>query len=175
MAKQNLLPQIFEPLAIVALLALFIIPTLTVINLSPITQELKRPDVLGVTDSTQNIVIEKVGGKHNIFQNEVLEKQDDTEYIYSTDIMKRDGKKAYSKPIITIKNTGTTKSTLSFYGYTDSTTKSSHTLKIDKDSYNLTDTSKIQLKPGEEKVIYLYTESQSSILFNEKLNIIIYL
>ena len=70
--------------------------------------------MLGVTDSTQNIVIEKVGGRHNIFQNEVLEKQDDTEYIYSTDIMKRDGKKAYSKPIITIKNTGTTKSTLTF-------------------------------------------------------------
>ena len=102
MAKQNLLPQIFEPLAIAALLALFIIPTLTVINLSPITQELKRPDVLGVTDSTQNIVIEKVGGRHNIFQNEVLEKQDDTEYIYSTDIMKR-WEKAYLNQLLPLK------------------------------------------------------------------------
>ena len=81
MAKQNLLPQIFEPLAIVALLALFIIPTLTVINLSPITQELKESNVLGVTDSTQNIVVRKVGGIHDIFQNETLEKQDQTEYI----------------------------------------------------------------------------------------------
>ncbi|MGI6484084.1 MAG: hypothetical protein ACOX0R_00460 [Candidatus Dojkabacteria bacterium] len=175
MAKQNLLPQIFEPLAIVALLGLFIIPTLTVINLSPITQELKRPDVLGVTDSTQNIVIEKVGGRHNIFQNEVLEKQSETEYMYSTDIVKRDGKKIYSKPIINIKNIGTTTSTVSFYGYTDGVTKSSLSLKIDKDSYNLTDTSKIQLKPGERKTIYLSTESQSDILFNEKLSIVIYL
>ncbi len=175
MAKQNLLPKLFEPLAIAVLLALFIIPTLTVINLSPITRELKKSNVLGVTNSIQNIVVTKVGGIHDIFQNEELEKQDDTEYIYSTDIMKREGKKAYSKPIMTIKNTGTTEATLSFYGYTDSTTKSSHTLKIDKDSYNLTDTSKIQLKPGEEKVIYLYTESQSSILFNEELNIVLYL
>jgi len=173
MAKQNLLPQIFEPFAIAVLLALFIIPVLTVINLSPITQEAKKTNVLGVADSISHIIIKKVGGLHDIFTNEVLEKESETEYLYTTNIAKRDGKKTYSKPIITIKNTSQTEKTISFYGYTDSSTKSSISIKIEKESYSLTDTNEIQLKPGEEKTMYLSTQSQNSILFNEKLNLII--
>ena len=38
--------------------------------------------------------------------------------------------------------------------------QSPHTLKIDKDSYNLTDTSKIQLKPGRESNLSLYRKSK---------------
>lgn len=173
MEKQNLLPQIFEPLAITMLLALFIIPTLTVINLSPITQELKKPDVLGVTDHTSNIVIEKVGGIHDIFKEEGLQKQGE-EYIYTTNIEKREGGKIYSKPIMVVENKGRSNSTVSFYGYTDSSIKSSLSIKIDKKNYSLVDNNKVELKPGEKKTIYLFSQNENSILFKENLSIVIY-
>ena len=102
--KKNLLPQLLEPLAIVVLLALFIIPTLTVINLSPITQDNKQMDVLGVTSDDTGLQIKAVGGIHNIFKNENLEQRPFGEYKYTNTVSKRKGKEVYSKPILEIKN-----------------------------------------------------------------------
>ena len=72
MKTKNLLPQIIEPFAIVALLCLFIVPTLTVINLSPITKEVQDKTVIGVNPVSSNTVVKLVGGTHAIFKNETL-------------------------------------------------------------------------------------------------------
>lgn len=179
MVKKSLLPQIIEPLAIIALLALFIVPTLTVINLSPITQEFKKSNVLGVTNKDSQIVVEKIGGIHNIFSTERLEKQPDSGYLYITEIGRRKAGKIYSKPILTLENKSTKEEKFSFYGYTDSTAESVISIKINNETYVLKDNSntpytiEVTLKPLEKKTMYLYVEGQKDILFLERLTIVL--
>lgn len=179
MAKQNLLPQLVEPLAVVALLALFIVPVLTVINLSPITQAVKQPNVLGVTNGDSQIVVDKVGGVHNIFSVERLEKQPNGDYIYITEIAKRQAGKIYSKPVLTLQNKGVREKKVSFYGYTDSTAESFISIKINKETFVLKDGSstpyvrEITLKPLEKKTMYLYVEGEKEIQFPERFTMVL--
>ena len=173
MKKQNLLPQIVEPFAIVVLLAFFIIPTLTVINLSPITKEVKKENVLGVNTFSSNVVVKNLGGFHEIIKGESLSKTNESEYLYKTTIQGRDKLKTYSKPILQIQNKGFSPVILSFYGYTDSRTDTKVTLKIGRNSYLLRDEKgqlyqqDFFLEPTSDTTVYLYLENSNRILFSE--------
>ena len=68
--KKSKLKELFgraiEPVVLGLLALLFIIPTITVINLEPITKNIKEfTDVLGVTSVSQ-VIIDLVGGTHEI-------------------------------------------------------------------------------------------------------------
>lgn len=171
--KKNLLPQLFEPLAIVALLALFLIPTLTVINLSPITKEKKQLDVLGATSSPNNIIIQSVNEENEIFSSDNLRKEIDGEWIYTTEVEPREGNKVYTKQAFRITNNSNTQQRLVVSGYTDSTSFTNFSLKIDGFWYVLRDNSKemyereIVLEPGVVKSVYISTYSDYNVLFKE--------
>ncbi len=172
--KKNLLPQLLEPLAIVVLLALFIIPTLTVINLSPITQDNKQMDVLGVTSDDTGLRIKAVGGIHNIFKNEVLEQKPFGEYQYTSTISKRKGKEVYSKPILEIKNETSVERSVLLYGYINNSRNTHLAINVGKDKYVLNDsnnqayTREIGIKPGERKVLYLETKNEEKVFFDQE-------
>lgn len=174
MAKKNLLPQLLEPIAIVVLLALFIIPTLTVINLSPITQENKHKDVLGVSSDDTALIISKVGGEHNIFKNEELEKNEFGEYTYISTITKRDGRKIYSKPILEVKNDTGMKRSVLLYGYINNSRNTNLSIMVGKERYVLNDsnnqsyTREITVEPGEKKVLYLEIKNEERVYFNQE-------
>lgn len=174
MAKKNLLPQLLEPIAIVILLALFIIPTLTIINLSPITQENKHRDVLGVSSDQTALTISKVGGQHNIFKNEVLDKNEFGEYTYNTTVTKREGRKVYSKPILEIKNDTGMKRSLLLYGYINNSRNANLAIMVGKDRYVLNDsnnqayTREISVESGEKKVLYLEVKNEERVYFDQE-------
>lgn len=172
-SKKNLLPQIFEPLAIVLILALFLIPTLTVLNLSPITQESKQSNVLGVTDSPNNISIELLNKDDKVFVGETLKREKEREYVYTTAIQPREKEREYSKQAFKIVNKSGSKQKLVVSGYTDSMSSSHFSLKIDGEWYVLRDDSKemykreIVLEPNATKTVYISTYSEKNILFKE--------
>lgn len=173
MKTKNLLPQIIEPFAIVALLCLFIVPTLTVINLSPITKEVQDKNVLGVNTFSSNTVVKLVGGTHDIIKNETLINSNERQFLYKATIQKREAEETYSKPILKLQNNGTFPVKLSLFGYTDSKTNSKISLKIGRNSYLLKDydstlhAQEIILEPTSDTNLYLYIENTNRILFPE--------
>lgn len=162
--------QVLEPFALGLLALLFILPTITVFNLSPITKQLAKLNILGV--ATENdITVSLVEGKHNIFTSEVLNKLESS-YEYSVNINKREAD-SYSKPILKIENKNNEFKTLTFYGQTASNIKSNIYLKVGEDTYKLQDdkgftyNQEIEFLPNDNAVIFLVVENFSNVQFTE--------
>ncbi len=170
--------QVLEPVIIVALVLVFVIPILSVLNISPITRQLKKLDVLGVTTQS-NYTISLVEGRHKIFTSEKLrELENKDNFEYSTSIGKRSNDR-YSKPILKIKNKGSEPMTFLFNGGTTINTRSNILLNIEDKAYKIqadtgiTYSQEIEIEPNEEKTIFLVVESLNSVQFSEefKMNI----
>jgi len=163
--------QILEPFALGLLALFFILPIVTVMNLTPITKQIKKIDVLGVTTQDE-LVLRLVGGQHEIFSGESLNKIDETEYAYSARIGKR-GADSYSKPILEIQNNTEEKKVLSFWGQTLSNTRSKIYLQEKETPYLLQDNTgetyeqKISILPSEKVIIFLALENLSGVQFSE--------
>ena len=167
---KKIFSQILEPFALGLLALLFIIPSITVLNLSPITKQLQKLNILGVT-TENSISISLVDGKHNIFTSELLNNIDG-KYEYSANISKRESD-SYSKPILKIVNKNNENKTLIFYGHTASNTKSNIYIKTTDSSLKLQDDKgftyqqEIELQPNQELVVFLSVENFSNIQFTE--------
>lgn len=169
------LTLIVEPLALGVLALLFIIPTITVMNLSPITKKLQDLNILGVnTDSTVSVTL--VGGKHDVFSEENLNKTSDTKYEYTTKLSKR-AADSYSKPIIEIKNNTTETQEVSFYGQTLNQTQSSIRIIVDDQAYKIQDDKgqtypqEISIAPSSKAVIFLAIENFTGVQFSEEFDL----
>lgn len=168
---KNITEQILEPFALGVLALIFILPIITVMNLTPLTQKLSDLNVLGV-NTGENISIDLVGGKHEIFSSEDIQKIEDDHYQYTTIINKRESD-IYSKPILIIRNRNTIPQTISLSGSTETNTKSEISVKLDKDEYILQDytgqttTQDIHLLPSEEIPVFLSVENISRVQFSE--------
>ncbi len=172
---KRFLTLIVEPIAIGILALLFIIPTITVMNLSPITKKIKDLNVLGVnTDSSVSVTL--VGGKHDILTEENINKISDTSYEYSTKLAQR-GADSYSKPILEIKNNTSEIQKVSFYGQTLVQTKSNINIIVDEAAYLLQDDKgqtyfrEITLAPGTKTIIFLAVENLTGIQFSEEFDL----
>jgi hypothetical protein len=166
------LSKVFEPIALGILALVFIIPTLTVINLEPITKDLKDfNNVLGV--NTQNKVnVNLFGGTHEIVTSEKVYRDRDGGYIYEAKLAKRNAD-FYSKPILRVVNSTNEDKELSFLGSTLNPSKTEIGLIINNQSYTL------QEKDGESQIvsvlirpdviydIYLTVDSSVSVQFTE--------
>lgn len=168
---KNILNLVIEPFAIGLLALLFIIPTITVMNLSPITKRLKDLNVLGV--NTQSAVsVDLVGGKHDIFSEENLDKNTDTIYEYTTKLNKRTAD-SYSKPILEIKNNTKDPRKVSFYGQTLNQTQSNIGIIVNNKLYKIQDDKgqtypeTITVEPSEKVVVFLAIENLAGIQFSE--------
>ncbi len=163
--------QILEPFALGLLALFFILPIITVMNLTPITKQLKKLDILGVT--TQNdTIVRLVGGKHEVFSEETLNQTEDSKYAYSARLGKR-GADSYSKPILEIENKTAEEKVISVWGQTLSNTKSEIYLIINEETYRLQDykgntyEQKIPVSSGDKIILFLALENLSGIQFSE--------
>lgn len=169
---KDFLGHVLEPFALGVLALLFIIPTITVMNLSPITKKLKELNVLGAT--TQSTVsVDLVGGTHDIFTSENLTKTSDNVYEYTTTLNKGNADR-YSKPILQIQNNTESVQKVSFYGGTQDAIKSKIGMTVgDTQTYTLQDTSgqtyqqEISLDPSEKVTIFLFIEGFNNTQFSE--------
>ena len=174
--KKSKLKELFgraiEPVVLGLLALLFIIPTITVINLEPITKNIKEfTDVLGVTSGSQ-VIIDLVGGTHEILSSERVHRDDGDNYVYNAILTKR-GSDFYSKPILKIENRTEEDKYLTFLGTTINPTRSDIGLIINDQSYRLqrasgeSQTVEILLRPQSEYMVYLTVESVIGVQFSE--------
>jgi hypothetical protein len=163
--------QILEPFALGLLALFFILPIITVMNLTPVTKQLKKIDVLGIT-TQDDVIVRLVEGKHEIFSSESLTKIEEFEYSYSTRIAKR-AADSYSKPILEIENRTENRKTVMFWGQTLSNTRSAIYIKAKEKTYTLqehngnTREQEIYVLPGEKLVVFLGLENLSGVQFSE--------
>jgi hypothetical protein len=169
---KEVLGKILEPIALGLLALLFIIPSITVVNLEPITKNLKKfTDVLGVTTSTE-VIVDLVGGTHEILSGEKVYKEEDGQYIYEAVLTKRESD-FYSKPILNLENRSEEEKTVTFLGTTLNPTRTDIGLIINDQSYKLqksngeSETVEILLKPQSEYLVYLTVESVIGVQFSE--------
>jgi hypothetical protein len=171
---KKVLSLVIEPIALGVLALLFIIPTITVMNLSPITKKLQELNVLGAnTESSVSITL--VGGKHDVITEENLNKLSDISYEYSTQLA-GNGTSSYSKPILEIKNNTAQVQKVSFYGQTLNSIKSNIYLKLDDSQVSLklqddkgqTYLQEITIQPASKVVAFLSVESLSAVNFAEE-------
>jgi len=169
---KKVLSLVVEPIALGVLALLFIIPTITVMNLSPITKKLKDLNVLGANTQT-TVDITLVGGKHPILTEENLNKISDTSYEYSTLVAGRNAD-SYSKPIVEIKNNTDKAQKISFYGQTANQTQSNIYIRTDsddtakklQDDKGQTYIQEISVAPSSKIVVFLSVENQNGINFS---------
>lgn len=168
---KNVLTQILEPFALGLLALFFILPIITVMNLTPITRQLQRLDVLGVT-TKDDLIVRLIGGQHDIFTSENLNRIEDYEYSYSVRIGKR-GADSYSKPILEIENNTEEEMIASFRGQTETNTNSDIYLIVDEENYILqeytgdTRIQEIPIIPGDRVIVFLGLENLSGVQFSE--------
>ena len=164
--------KILEPIALGLLALLFIIPAITVINLEPITKNIKdMTNILGVTSSSE-IIIDLVGGTHPILSGEKISQNDKGDYTYKAVLTKRESD-FYSKPILKIKNQTEEGKTVKILGTTLNPTRTDIGLIINDQSYKLQKSSgesksiEFLVQPQKEYLVYLTVESVVGIQFSE--------
>ncbi len=162
---------ILEPFAFGLLALIFIIPTITVINLEPITKVLKDWNVLGVSDNSK-LSINIIGGTHQIFNREKVQQNEEGIYIYTTTLTKRESDR-YSKPVLEILNDRDEEIKLEIYGNTALPTHSNISIIINDQVYILQSsngdvtTQNVLLLPNQKYIVYLVVESFSNVQFSE--------
>lgn len=167
---KRILGLVVEPIALGLLALLFIIPSITVVNLQPLTKTLQQFNVLGVS-SYSDLQINVVGGSHQIFRSESLVEENGG-YVYETKLLKRESDN-YSKPILEIINNKEEEVNLEVYGGTDIPTGSDIGLIINDQMYRVQNQrgdmarQRITLLPGEKQVVFLTVESFSNVQFEE--------
>ena len=163
--------QILEPVALGILALIFIVPTITVMNLTPLTKQLQKLDILGVATQDE-VKISLVEGKHDIFTSENLVKMDDLNFLYSVTLNKR-ASDSYSKPIVEIENRSEEEREVSFFGQTLSNTRSNIFVIVDDKSYRIQDstgktyTQSISVPQRDKVVVFLAIENLAGIQFAE--------
>lgn len=170
--------KLLEPFALLLLIALFVIPAATVLNLEPITKVIKNGvSVLGVS-SNNSVSVVLVEGSHNVFKDESLELLNDGSYTYSVNISDRVAN-LYSKPILEVTNNTEETKTLVFDATGNTDSSSNINLLVGDDSYRIQDisgnmyTQEISLAPGESSIIFLSVENIVNVQFSDVLSIFI--
>jgi hypothetical protein len=168
--RREIFGKIFEPIGIGLLALLFIIPTITVMNLTPITKKLEELNVLGVSTNS-DLDITLVEGNHDSFISEDLYKDEDvTTYVTKLSKLSSD---SYSKPILEVVNNSTDIKTIEYYGQTLTNTNSNIYLIWNEQSFLLQDDrgftypQDIDVYPGETQVLFLSIESLTGVEFSE--------
>lgn len=165
-----------DPLALFLLFAVFILPALAVINLSPRAKSVNN--VLGAA-SKQELSVVLVGGTHDYLNSEKLSFPNEKMTTYQAAILKHE-KGEYSKPILQVKNTFNAPTNIEISGGTQTPTGSPISLIFDNTEYTLQDESgspqtiNIKVKEQSTNIMYLRFDSKTSIGFDEnfELNIV---
>ncbi len=176
-ARNKIVP-LLEPFAILALLALFVLPALVLVNLTPISNNQTRNmnNVLGVEDQPGNTGIVMVGGTHNVITNERFEAQADGTQTYATTLKARNSG-TYSKPILQIDNPSGHDVNVQFSSYSSMSLYSDVSLRYDSNLVSLVNaqgavnTGKITVASDKTITVYLEVTNTLPISFDQNLQI----
>ncbi len=166
---KNRFSSLSDPLGIVALILLFLLPTLAVLNLSP-QYKSREDNVLGVIDG-EDVGLVMVGGVHDIIKEEYMDFKNEKLVEYSSKIIKAKSSR-YSKPIIQITNPKSEKSDIRVSALTQLASSQKISVVLDGFEYILQDTDgtstpqTISLSPSSKSDIYLVVTNTQDILFN---------
>ena len=168
---------IFEPLGILLIIAIFVVPTLAIINLSAETKFFPTAQtVLGTTDQKEiKSDISLVGGIHNYIKNEKMEIDPQGFHIYHATIGSREGGN-YSKPIIELSNNSENIQTYYFSGAMTIDKNSKVGLTFNDANYIIQDSGElyrtsISLNPSESVTMFLSINNPNDILFSDEIEI----
>lgn len=169
----NKIGKYLDPLALFLLFAVFILPALAVLNLSP--QSKSNLNVLGTT-SKEEVSFVLVGGVHDIFKEERIQFPNDKYTKYESTIIKHyEGE--YSKPILQVKNTFGNDIKVTVSGGTQNPINAELSLIYDGNEYLLQNQAgdikdiELNIKESSKSIIYLKLVSPISLKFNEKVEI----
>lgn len=167
--------KFLDPLGLFLLIALFILPTLAVINLSPKSKVVNN--VLGAK-SQKEISVVMVGGVHDFLKEERIEIPSDDTYIYHAQMIKHDAG-TYSKPILQIINTYEKDIEVTVSGGSVNPTGSPFSIIFDEKQYMIQDekgeqnTIKIQIPKQSKKIMYIQFDTTTPIKFNEDIEVMV--
>lgn len=162
-----------DPLGLFLLIAVFILPALAVLNLSPKAKQ--TYNVLGAK-SDKEISVIMVGGLHDYVRNERIEFPSSGSFKYSAKLLKHDIGE-YSKPILQLSNTYERDQTVSVVGGTSNPTGSPIYLLFRDKAYLIQDEAGIQnvvsirIPKQSRESMYLQFNTLTPVLFDEEFEI----
>lgn len=171
----NKVGKYLDPLALFLLIAVFIIPAMAVVNLSPKSKP--ESNVLGAR-SDQGITIVMVGGIHDFLKDERIEVPTDGMYVYKAEMIKH-GVGKYSKPILQIVNSTNNELKIMVEGGTLNPIDSPLYLMYNDNKYSLEEENgnknslAINVPKQSKKILFLTFDTQTPLLFNEEVEITI--
>jgi hypothetical protein len=173
---KNRFSKFGEPLGIVALALMFVLPTLAVLNLSPSTSGKEKP-VLGVEDKT-GVGAVLVGGVHDIVKEETLTFPTDLQFNYSATLIKRSAD-MYSKPVLQLVNYNSEGTEVTVSGSTQLPTGSEIALIVNDLRYVIQDVNgetsvhEILLPGSSENIMFLQLDTREDVGFNDRIDLTI--
>lgn len=170
---QSKFGKLLDPLGLFILLSLFILPALTIVNLSP--KAGRSVTVLG-TESKPGVGVVLVGGVHDYIKDERISFPQDDIYTYNAQIIKH-GTGRYSKPILQLTNFSDKDETLILSGNTQTPTGSEIFLAIDEREYMIQNmsgdmiTEQAKIKGSTKPIVYLVIKTSTPLQFNEDIEV----
>lgn len=167
--------KFLDPLALFLLIAVFVLPSLAVINLSPKSKS--ATNVLGA-ESKQEISTVLVGGIHDYIKEERIDFPNEKRVEYNSVLIKH-SPGTYSKPILQITNSFNNDAIVNILGGTQNPTGSPIYLIVNNQEYLLQDSSgdtqevQVKLPQQSKNIVYLKLDTTTPLLFNEDISITI--
>lgn len=174
---RNKLGSMLDPIAIIGMLLLLLLPTLTVMNLSPRTKgsSVNDRNVLGEQDNP-NIGVVLVGGIHDYMKEELLDFPAEGIFRYRNTIIAHE-KGRYSKPILQIVNNSSDIKDVSVSAILYQPSNTEVSLILDEKEYILVSkqgepfTHSIKLDGKSDDIAYLKFASSNKVSFNNTVEV----
>lgn len=162
-----------DPIGLFLLIAVFILPALAVVNLSPKSKTVHN--VLGA-QSKKEISVVLVGGVHDYLKEENISFPSATQSNYEAKLLKRNNGE-YSKPILQFSNSYEKEGYVDITGGSENPTGSPISVIFNQKEYLVQDSSgatnvvRVTVPKMSKDVMYLKFDTNTPIKFNEKVSL----
>ncbi|MBI2357218.1 hypothetical protein HYV12_04175 [Candidatus Dojkabacteria bacterium] len=174
---RNKVGKYMDPLAIIAMILVLLLPALTVINLSPLSKSNVKTNknVLGEAVG-KDLGFVLVGGVHDYIKEELLDFPSEDTYQYVATIIKHNPGR-YSKPIVQIVNENSQEQAVTVSALMATTSNTEVSIIVNEKEYRLVSsegepyTTSIVLPSKSENIMYLKLVTQTPTLFNNNIEL----
>ncbi|MCC7290326.1 hypothetical protein IT417_03700 [bacterium] len=171
----NKLGKFLDPVGLFLLLAVFVLPALTVVNLSPRSNQVNN--VLGV-ESKKDVSVVMVGGVHDFLKDERISFPSEGVSKYEAQMIKHDIG-SYSKPILQLSNNYESAMNLEVTGGSSNRTNIPLYLiyrekeYLIQDENGITNVANIRIPDRTKDIMYLKFDTSTPLRFNENVEVTI--
>ncbi len=174
---KNNVEKFMDPVAIVIMMLILLLPTLAVVNLSPLSKADTRTNrnVLGESDG-ESMGFVMVGGIHDYVKEELLDFPSQDNFRYQATLIKHN-KGRYSKPIVQIVNNNSEEKEVLVSALLSKASKTTISFIINDKEYILVSsqgepfTTTIKIPSKSENIGYLKFVSDSDTMFNNSVEL----